>query len=443
MSARIQDVLQVKPKVNKGKQPEVDHVEPGVGISAPRDVRVRLSKVDRVKQLKFAPMMKALAEQIQMPPAAIERLANFSAFLGCSVESQINTFGQELPPDLVPSFVQIDEMALGIGSETVTYICIWGWTADDQISNFHRVMAKKQHRHLCEPWKLCYEMFPFSYLAAHGNQHAVQKKGQVLRTAGSTYMVNITSLTSQQSLHELVAGTGSRRVYRTLCSSTLRTTPRALGSIHAERYPESGWFSTIGGLVEVDGIRYALTTAHRPGQNRLDSGAKPSPGSSKPLRRQKSPGVDTNPVDPPLVLVAETTHESVDQELATSPNSGANDVTKSDSVDWVPLATVNETAVTEGRDWRIVPVAAEHHLPNCRDNGDGTVSYIFDCETEPRGGRGLICTPTRTISGQISMNPSFLVSGCAPILKIWTMDIDAQDQGGKCSHTFKRNVDPC
>lgn len=173
LSTSVEETSRIESSVAQGKRPEVDPVfavfPTQLSGSVGKDVLIRLSKIDRVKQLQLAHTLKAQARDIQMSPQSIQKLADFAAFLGCSVDTQVNIFGRELPPDLVPSFVQVDELALGISAHySVTYICISGWTTNDEVSNFHRVMSKRENKYHYAPWKLCYEVFPVRYLAAPG-----------------------------------------------------------------------------------------------------------------------------------------------------------------------------------------------------------------------------------------------------------------------------------
>lgn len=405
-STSVEETSRIESSVAQGKRPEVDPVltvfPTQLNGSVGKDVLIRLSKTERVKQLQLAPTLKALAKDIKMFPQSIQRLADFAAFLGCSVESQLNIFGRELPPDLVPSFVQIDELALGISSHrSVNYICICGWTTNDEVSNFHRVMSKRENRYLYAPWKLCFEMCPVKYLAAHG-----------LADTTYTYKLNVRT---------------PPEVGDTLCGSTLSTSLSAMEAVDAGMDSLDSWYSTIGGLIEVDSIRYAITTAHRPRRSRPGRTAASSPTMSTQQTCVDEGDLDDS-VGPALVLVTDATLNDSKFVGTSTSKTGTNGSESREPQNWPPLTMVANKSVIEGNDWRILPITAEMQLPNRILSDSDLDGYIFGNVTELPWDFAYMPTRTELISGRISPNPSFLVSREAGIQKIWTMHIDENDQ---------------
>lgn len=201
------------------------------------------------------------------------------------------------------------------------------------------------------------------------------------------------------------------------------------------------WYSTTGGLIEVDNTRYAITTAHRPRRSQPGRTAASSPTVSTQQTLVDEDDLDES-VCPALILVTDAPLND-SKFVGTSTSKAGTDRPEScEPQNWPPLTMVANKSAIEGNDWRILPITAEMQLPNrvllepdldvpnrmpLEPDLDG---YIFGNVAEPSGDRAWAYMPTGTelISGRISPNPSFLVSREAGIQKIWSMDIDENDQ---------------
>ncbi|EAQ90387.1 predicted protein [Chaetomium globosum CBS 148.51] len=173
-------------------------------------VQVPVSKLERVRTLKFRSRLKLNAQEIALSTAELNKLRAFSAFVGTA--NQRTLFGRQLPPcHRYAVSIELD------GSGAQTYIWIDGLTRAEDIRDFHAVISQRKYRKYYEPWKLCFKMVEVSY------------------TSGEEVDLDLG--------HDEL----------TLCETLLREVRSGETRI-----------STIGGLLEIDGCLVALTTSFAP-----------------------------------------------------------------------------------------------------------------------------------------------------------------------------------
>ncbi|KAK0733220.1 hypothetical protein B0T26DRAFT_7529 [Lasiosphaeria miniovina] len=172
-----------------------------------------MTRLQKLATLNFVSQKELAARPIPVGNAEISKLRALSAFLS-PIKDQITLLGKELPR-CRHHLVELGPQHESSGPSKV-YICIEGLTNPADIKLFHKVMSQTRYRYLYEPWGLCYEALKISRRAA--DHHVLQLQGN-----GDTY-----------------------------CGAVLETSTG------------SGIFSTIGGLIEVDGNIYAMTTSHHP-----------------------------------------------------------------------------------------------------------------------------------------------------------------------------------
>jgi hypothetical protein len=203
-------------------------------------------------------------------------------------------------------------------------ICIKGLTKETEITSFHAILSQRSVRAHYKPWRLCYDK-------------------SLVETAASapTYQTNISEAPE------------------TLCGTLVRT----------EEPGEGAWISTIGGIIEVGGIVFAMTSAHHPSDadstsdGRILDSTYSSPGTSVADTLVEKAAIDTD-VEPALII--DTWKEQVHQgDLAK--NSTSHPVLLSQ-----PPQTTNpffwpdlHTTAMKGSDWRLLTLDKAHQLPNC------------------------------------------------------------------------------
>ncbi|KAK5662480.1 hypothetical protein OQA88_8391 [Cercophora sp. LCS_1] len=146
----------------------------------------------------------------------------------------------------------------------------------------------------------------------------------------------------------------------TLCGRTLRTT----------RHDGVMWDSTIGGLVEVDGALFAISTDHVPGTNaRRNTDSESSPGESTIVPEEYD-----QDVEPPLLLdfqpLSDPPQAVSSKEVIGAPHSPSP-----------PFSVRDGETGFRGSDWRLIPVSSANSFPNFFTGGS-----LGDLQTMPDQG---------------------------------------------------------
>jgi len=345
-------------------------------------VMVPLSKLERVRTLRFRNSDTVNAREVVPSERDKEKLRQFSSFVG--TPNQLTLFGRRLP-ECHRYLVEIDESAGGVR----TYVCIEGLSNDDDIRDFHAVMCQRSCRKYYDPWHLCF------------------RKCSVTRTASED-----NTISAEKQEHA-----------PTLCGSLLTTT----------RGKES-WTSTIGGLIEVDGRLCALTTSHSPREASCVSSTSTYASAASRFSEADYPD------DVGSVLVLVDDEKSTASTQATRNNKPAKG-TAGKSESWT-LGDIHQTL--EGDDWRLVHIPksstylnylghfhldklATHELDLSNSPSSAAreprLRYLMDYVEKPSAHPVTIKTGvTGYHSGKISLGSSFLDGKDGP-MEVWTVHL--------------------
>lgn len=220
----------------------------------------------------------------------------------------------------------------------------------------------------------------------------------------------------------------------TLCGTLLRT----------ERPSEEAWISTIGGLIEVDGKFFAVTSSHHPcntestSDEDIPDSISGSPGSSVANTLIAEDLLDAD-MEPALIIdnwrervtsVGDLPSESV---LVTKPPQPINPFF------WPDLASSAE----QGSDWCLLPVGEELQLPNSipiQQSGEDDVQTVQILAPGNRRDRKYLKSYTTELSkkvvyilagmsgvcpGLLSSNVSFLRLRDGKSRVVWSVKLDA------------------
>jgi hypothetical protein len=282
------------------------------------EVRVPLQLKERLKTLNLSSSLQLIVDDnAEFQSTDLERLKHFNHFLDQN--------GSALFRGLPSRNLLLTLVAVTDPSTSWPYICIKGLMKDSEITSFHAILSQRSVRAYYKPLKLCYD------------------KGLVERAAsGATYQTNMSDTSD------------------TLCGTLLRT----------EEPGQGVWISTIGGIIEVDKILYAVTTAHYP------SIADSNSDESTPASTSSSPGssvadtlVEEGEIDPDVepALIIDTWKEQENQrELAHASTSSQVLLPRppkpTNPFFWPDLGN---TTVLAGSDWRLLTIDPLYQLPNC------------------------------------------------------------------------------
>lgn len=283
----------------------------GIEILMPLQLRERLKTWNLSSALQLT-----ADENVIFESSDIETLKQFSHFLYQN--------GSALFHGLPSRNLVLTLVAVTGSSASWKCICIKGLTKESEITSFHAVLSQRSVRGHYKPWKLCYDK-------------------SLVETAASvaTYQTNMSEAP------------------QTLCGTLLRTKQPGKGT----------WISTIGGIIEVDGEFFAVTSAHHPNhsdaisdESILDSASGSSGTSVADTLVEK--GVFDTDVEPALII---DTWKEQEHGVDLVNTVGATSILLSKPPQhtnpffWPDL----NTTVREGSDWRLLTVDEEHQLPNC------------------------------------------------------------------------------
>ncbi|KAK3688675.1 hypothetical protein B0T22DRAFT_160720 [Podospora appendiculata] len=374
---KVTQVSQASPQLNssKGKGKEVDRRAGPSGSATDSSnhglsVRLPLSKLERLSKLNFVGSMDLRAQSVRMTKAEETKLRTFSTFLS-TAKTQIILFGKQMPR-CRHRLVTLDT---GTPPAPVKYICIEGLRDPADIKLFHKVMSQTRYRSLYEPWKLCYEASSISKPAA--SHYAVQKL----------------------------------KDKDTYCGAVLELQDGA-----------DRWLSTIGGLVEIGGQLYAMTTAHQPDE------APPFVGddSSFPASPADTLVEDNFPddVESAYVFTPDTATHTIPPRTSLERKFSTLSSSTSPSPPPFPFDLPYARPIIHGQDWQLIPVYRQRQLPNSIHEPWRTEkNYIFDVCDSPSGRSVAVNAGISGICyGTMSLSASFLIGDDDLVQEIWTVD---------------------
>ncbi|KAK7447870.1 hypothetical protein Landi51_06674 [Colletotrichum acutatum] len=269
-----------------------------------------------------------------------------------------------------------------------THICISGFEKSEDIRAFDRLMSKTGYKHLYSPLKLCYE------------------KRRIIRSAMS-------------SLPDI-----SPSFTRTLCGG-LATFEDPNGSLRT---------STIGGLIEVNGQTFALTTSHHPEDEMIVENQKDTPCLADLI----TAFADGEPEDgdflqpgTPESLTMRPEHQEEGENLestAIGPGSSCGSLLNQDSDEpW--------------NDWNLVSVEPVCRLPNIvfDSNKEVQITAFGSLDAarfldENPWHVSIISGMSGVVHGVLSSNPSYMLPGTGNSFESWSIrlskgDLRAGDSG--------------
>lgn len=343
-------------------------------IPAPElQVSIPVPLLERLRVASTMARLDHTAVPVLMTSQDKEKLRTFSTFLS-RVQDQITLFGKELPVCrhylvAVTKFGNVEH-----------FVCIEGLTLKKDIKLFHKVMSQSRYRYLYYPWKLCYEA------------------SEIRRPAGS-----LTSPVDEDPSEDI----------DTYCGRTV--------VFHDD--DEGTWTSTIGGVVELSGALFIMTTAHRPELRRASDHTADSPADTL---------VDGD--FPEIVQPAYLIGPEPWLDKSTAGRDG-DEITSGN----LTLETGNpwsQGIVHEDVDLRLLPISRKDHLPNYiqyKDpsggpSGSGWKRYITSTCSAP-GSRPVFFKKgvSSLCKGHMEPSSSFLVEGGKLPSEVWTMRVNRTD----------------
>ncbi|KAK4033887.1 hypothetical protein C8A01DRAFT_39656 [Parachaetomium inaequale] len=380
-------------------------------------VHVPLSRLERVKKVLLAGSDTIRAEEVEQSATNQERLRKFAMHLA-SPRDQIELFGSQLP-QCRPFLVQVTEA----GGEPDNYICIQGLRNQTEITRFHKVMSQRRYSQIYKPLKLCYDASRFSKVGRPDDEETPEPPR--LESSLHKPFLMPTTLSDGMAAWRTTEAEGLETLYQYLPVLDNKTYCRALYRTLVQGRP---WFSTIGGLVEVDGAAHVLSCEH--------VRSSPSPTTLEWTSDALAEEDFDEDVEGPLVF-GELGSEAVkgsghDDEPYTTETLDA--LAKGKNRDWESLPVAG--AGQEGPEWCIIPLEGSAILPNFVEKpsarkGKGTghlERYYLEQASEPRGGcPAWVVTgsaPEHEHTGSLLANPSYIIGGGSGMLEVWTVRLE-------------------
>ncbi|UQC89865.1 uncharacterized protein CLUP02_15396 [Colletotrichum lupini] len=286
-----------------------------------------------------------------------------------------------------------------------TRICISGLRNVNEIQAFDTLMSRSGNRHLYSPLKLCYQ------------------NSQIIRSAGPASH-NIKSSSIQ-----------------TMCGSL----------VTFDEIDRSQRKSTIGGIIEVDGQPFALTTSHRVDKE-ITTEDEDDPsladlitafdsetlGGQESLQPTSSPYMRSLSVAPSLHEDGEVLDASITEKLQPAPLEGL-------SYGCALTPDLEET----WDDWALLSVRPEHCLPNIvpypsfssskEEGRNRQISRFLDFDSMSFDNSLpwpvlIISGVSGTMSGLLSSSPSYMLAETSRPQELWNIrlvqgDLQAGDSG--------------
>ncbi|KAH8898203.1 hypothetical protein GQ53DRAFT_817498 [Thozetella sp. PMI_491] len=325
-------------------------------------VHIPLSKLERVRTLRFVPLKTVMAREIALSPSDEERLKRFSCFVCPANQEAI--FKRTLP-QCHRYLVEITEP----GRHPQVYICIDGLVEDDDIKVFHEAMSERSCRKYYEPWKICFKRIGISAAAAN------------------EYRINIDPDET------------------TLC-----------GALVCTHEDGRDWVSTIGGIIQCGDDLCALTTAHPPS---AEASGSRSPSSVSNLNADNLPDDATEALvltvdDPPQVEIEDETRCRERSDFKDFVGSFTPIASEKDD-DWC-LIPVPEQYQLPNHVQKSPKGGLEDRQTSLRYITEWT-SAVSSVRVLVRAGR------SGNHLGTVSLSPSYL-DGVSGTRKVWTVHLD-------------------
>lgn len=280
-------------------------------------------------------------------------------------------------PSIIFELVALSSDGAGsvLGGSTQTSICVRGLRSGDDIKKFHEVMSQSAIRRL-------YSGLWLSYDRTLIKRPAREVEGEYDHLPSS--------------------------LGETLCGARLVT--RIAG--HRERS------STIGGIIEVGGKLYAMTSSHAPEDEEEEAAsgiASLVDGSNSSTLAEANYDDD---FEPALIL---------DLPLPTNPVRG-EDAAETPSHFWPTLSVTGSAREHQNGDWRLIPLAASHCFPNSvprpsDHSSTAKPTYIREpLSTSPsRRHVSILAGFSGLCQGTLLSSPAFLsIRGATPTT-VWTI----------------------
>jgi hypothetical protein len=274
---------------------------------------------------------------------------------------------------------------------------------ETEITSFHAVLSQRSVRARYKPLRLCYDK-------------------------------------------SLVETASSDTTYQTATSETPDTLCGTL--LHTMRLERGDWMSTIGGIIEVDGKFFAVTSSHHP-SNRdsisdegiLDSESR-SPGSSVVDTLVEKGSIDAD-IEPALII--DTWKEQERQDGVVDSPAAARVLRKKPPQSTNPFfwSDLTPSITVEDDDWCLLGVDEKHQLPNFipfQQSGEGSAQREQSLiPAQPRHRRYLEAYPAELSKravyilagisgicpGLLSSNVSFLSIRGGGSRIVWSVKLDA------------------
>ncbi|KXX80585.1 hypothetical protein MMYC01_202708 [Madurella mycetomatis] len=346
------------------------------------DVEVRLTIQERLQTLVLASALGLKADRMaDFTKQEEEALRQFQAAYD---ENRTIWFRGKRMPSVIFDLVALGSDGTDPASRgrSETSICVRGLHSEDDIKKFHTVMSRSAIRRLYSGLRLSYDKTLIQRPAREVNE----EYKHLARSPGET-----------------------------LCGTRLVTW----------RPGHSEWSSTIGGIIQVDGELYAMTSSHMPDNDEVAPEAASLVDMSSPSTLVDDDYDDD--VEPALILDPPRPSKSV--------SGGENDAEMEVPVDtpsyfW-PALTVRGPTLEHGDDWRLIRLSTKHCLPNSvlqvREHASAARrTYLTEYldEKPSRSKVSIFAGFSGLCRGTLLSSPAFLsIRGAAPT-EVWTTVLD-------------------
>ena len=347
------------------------------------EVEVRLTARQKFQKLAFGSALGLRADRMgDFTEQETETLGQFQTAYDAN---RTAWFRGKRVPSLIFELVALRSADAGAasGGKPETSICVRGLSSDDDIRKFHEVMSKSAIRRLYSGMRLSYD------------------KTLIRRPAREI----------DEEYDHLPSSFGE-----TLCGTRIST----------RREGHADWSSTIGGILQVDGKLYAVTSSHKPDDNDVAS-------TTVSLSNESSPStlVDDDyddDVEPALVLDLPYLEKPLDHGKTAATRGVA---LETPSYFWPTLTTCGQT-LEEGDDLRLIRLSSNHCFPNSLPRktehtsaANGT-TYITELSNiKPSRKRvSILAGFSGLCRGTLLSSPAFFsIHGAAPA-EVWTVVLD-------------------
>jgi hypothetical protein len=345
------------------------------------DVEVRLSIQEKLQTLVLASALGLKADRMaDFTEQEEEALRRFQTAYD---ENRAIWFRGKRMPSVIFELVALRSSGTGssAGGRPQTSICVRGLHSEDDIRKFHAVMSRSAIRRLYSGLRLSYDKTLIQRLAKEVNEdyHIVDSLG------------------------------------KTLCGTRLVT----------QRPGQSGWSSTIGGIILVEGVLYAMTSSHMPDDDQVASTTASPVGSSPStiIGAQYDDDVESALIlDPPCLS---------ESASGAKKSAGTGDPAQTPSYFWPTLTDPGPTLEHDGGDWRLIRLSTHECLPNSvppvpEHAGAASRRYLTDyLDGKPlRSKVTILAGFSGLCRGTLLSSPAFLsVRGAAPA-EVWTVVLD-------------------